>query len=250
LQLTLEERGTYDFSITCKAADGSEMTKEATVIVGVPADPCLGVTPSFGLTRQTSMRYSASHQGNFDFAPAVWPSSPNIPLTNFSPFMTNMSPTPFPARTGNATIAVQRGKFVALAFNTGTVNMETYGLSGVLNRFGSFTVIPPSANGALVLMAISRCPGDFTGLVEPIGGFSNRYCRVNTGGGVMPFKVGEPENLACNLRENTQYYLNFAHVAVTGPSGSEVAENSCNDVVVEPSNGVNPNTCHNLIQPR
>jgi hypothetical protein len=165
----------------------------------VPKADCSGVTPSYGLVRQTIPLgplvdgYVYAHA--FEDAPS---------LTEWA----DLFGSPFPSREGgDARLSIESGKFVALAFETGARGDPVYGGSdsGIIRAFA--TVLH-----ADLTIAISECPGDF---LNPAQGSS--MCRVSMGQGAFSWQLAGAEPFTCQLAENTTYYLNLAHVdSITG----------------------------------
>ncbi len=229
-------QGTYVFMMTCRNASGvSALSSLTAVTAGPTGGPTTAVgcpgnrPPSYGLTRQTTMRNNqATMVGNGEFAHGAI-----MDTTQFS-----VIHGPWPVRTGGATLAVSNGKFLALEFNTGTVSFAKYGgTASVPKRFGVLETDAPGtyAGSGPILFAISECPGDFQRLADN----NNVNCKVGLGSSQFPWAVGVPgvRSLSCNLNENTRYYLNIASVDYfTGRPNCRT-----------PMTGSNPGACHFLV---
>lgn len=231
LAFSITTSGDYRFFITCTNTIGSTTSSSLTVHVsGIDANPCWGVAPDFGLIRQLTMVNTDFLQGNSEHP------NGSLPVRQF-----NVIAGPWPARTQNGTIAILPNRFVALEFNTGTVNLATYGPTigapGTVNRYGTIETAQASANNGQVLLAISECPGSFQFPPE-----NNPLCRFSGGQGVWPWVVGEANPLACRLQENTTYYLNAAFIDFNSQ------QSSCTNP--EPITGTNAGSCHWFAQPR
>jgi hypothetical protein len=230
LSFSITASGQYVFFITCTNSAGSTQSSSLTVTVassGGGGSCPQGMGPSFGYTRQTTMTNTGFLQGNTEH------NNGSMPVTQFS-----VIAGPWPARTQNGTIAIQPMKFVALEFNTGTVNQATYG--GTVsnpNRFGTIETSQAAANNGQVLLAYSECPGDFEHL--PL---NNTRCRFSGGQGLWPWVVGMTDPFACRLEENKTYYLNAAYIDFNS------LQSSCTNP--EPTTGTNANSCHWFAQPR
>ncbi len=240
LQFTLGTAGAYVFTISCTNTAGTTQSSSGTINVA-DAGPCGAVVPIWGLTRQNTFIVNwGSQQGNGEF-----PNGSSLDVTKFIPFLGPQ----FPTRTGNGTIAVVAGKYVALQFNTGTVTSELYGVGPPNpNRSGNFHWFPPQSNGGNPLVVISECPGEFTTLpVADNDGNGNIECRGTGGDATMTWHVdatpgSTTANSVCRLQPNSTYYINVAYVNFT------TGANNC--FGPEPGNGSNPGSCHWFVEPR
>ncbi|MGD9584339.1 MAG: hypothetical protein AB7V26_11830 [Lysobacterales bacterium] len=237
LQFTLSTVGAYVFTISCTNTAGTAQSSSGTINVADPGT-CGAVVPIWGLTKQSTFIVNhASQQGNAEFTNGT-----SLDVTNYSPFFGAQ----FPTRTGNGTIAIVAGKYVALQFNTGTVTSELYGVGPPNpNRFGTFHWFPPQQNGGGALAAISTCPGEFTNLPVASGDTNgNIECRVSGADVTMSWGVDPTggNNGVCRLQPNTTYYLNVAYVDFT------TGANTC--FAPEPGGSSNPGSCHWFVEPR
>lgn len=230
LSVTINTEGAYVFMITCANTAGQTTSQALTVNVS-PVGPvgCESSPPDFGLVRQTSMINTTSLQGNLEHPTGA------LTVTSF-----NVIAGPWPARTQNGTIAVQTGKYVALAFNTGTVDSTTYG--GTVsnpNRYGTITTITPAAFAGNVLLSFAKCPGVFETNKLPEN--NGTFCRIQATQGAWSWGVGVTDQFTCRLQPNTDYYLNIAYVDFS------TGLNNCSG---ESLSGSNPTSCHWFGQPR
>jgi hypothetical protein len=232
LSINLPSAGTYALMVTCTNSAGSTTSTSQTVTVILSGGCPGGFPPSFGLTRQLTMTNPCPPSGCVLQGNTEHPNG-SLAVTQYS-----VIAGPWPARTGNGTIAIQPNKFVALEFNTGTVTQATYG--GTIsnpNRFGTLETSQASQNNGQVLLAFSECPGDFEHLP-----YNNNLCRFSGGQGMWPFVVGMADPFACRLDENKTYYLNAAYIDFNSQ------QSSCSNP--ESMTGSNPNSCHWFVQPR
>jgi hypothetical protein len=167
-----------------------------------PKGDCAGVTPSYGLVRQTVSIDAPGPQvegyiygDNFEGGDL---------LMNWA----DLFGTDFPSRPSSATdVSIEVGKFIALEFTTGAPGDPIY--AGV--EFGTLEVSQASANNGQLALSISTCPGDFTN--------PSVRCRFNGGQGVFAWMLTPGDPFACTVAHNATYYLNLAHVdANTGAS--------------------------------
>ncbi len=168
----------------------------------VPKADCAGVTPSYGLIRQTiPLGPPGPLVDGYVYADAF----ENAPsLTEWA----DLFGSQFPSREGGGgSLSIESGKFVALAFETGARGDPIYGGSD----FGTIRVFATVLHADLTV-AFSECPGDF---LNPAQGSS--MCRVSTGQGAFSWQLAGAEPFTCQLAENTTYYFNLAHVdSITG----------------------------------
>lgn len=130
-------------------------------------------------------------------------------------------------------IAVEPDRYVAIAFDTGSVPVGTTVRTSISDPQFSTTVAPGDK-----MITVSECPGDFG--PQPDSG-----CRVVMSGGQFTHTIGG-DNGFCNLEQGTVYYLNILYTdqnLTTHPDSS-------------PTNwfctgGVNGDTatCGNIISP-
>lgn len=228
LQLTPATAGAYIFTITCTNTAGSTPSSSATINVSDPGSgACAGVPGTFtNLTRQTTFNNTTGLNN---------PGTPVGPVdvTTWSSFI---GLGEFPnVRSRQRTVRVERDKFIAIAFNTGTVTTERYGLGPPNpNRFGSISWVPPSSNPGEVLVAISECPGVFdtpppvSGAVDPN---NNAECLgTNSSEGRIDWGIDPTSNnFVCRLQENKTYYVNVAYVKLLGQTTCLVPDstNAC-----------------------
>ena len=228
LSFTLTDLGAHVFMITCTNSAGSTTSTALTVNV-IPPTNCPGsILPSYGLVAQTSMTNTVSLQGNTEHPPFPPATTAIATITSF-----NFLSGPWPQRSGNGSIAIRPGNYVALAFDTGTMNSATYG--GTVsnpNRFGSLQTFTAASNIGTVQYAISECPGDFLNLPEN----NSLYCRVDGSEPRLTWGVATTNGFVCRLLENRRYYLNIAFV--TPINGTP----SCTSP--EATTGSNPGSCH------
>ncbi len=232
-QVTPATAGVYSFRLTCANAEGvltaTSSALSVTVVDGGGTEPqCVGINPSYGLTRQTTMRNNDFLQGNDD-----------QPYTNVNVTTFDFISGPWPARSGGGTLTPRAGQFIALKFNTGTVTPETYGGTvGAPLRTGVLATGVATSYSGVVLLAFSRCAGDFSATVPE----QNPLCHFQGGQGNWTWGVGvSPGSSTCRLLENTDYYLNIAYVDyLTGTP-------NCTG---EPVTGLNPTSCHWRVQTR
>lgn len=130
-------------------------------------------------------------------------------------------------------IAVEPDRYVAIAFDTGSIPVGTTVRTNISDPQFSTTVA-----GGDKMITVSECPGDFG--PQPDSG-----CRVVMSGGSFTHTIGG-DNGFCNLEQGTVYYLNILYTdqtLITHPDSS-------------PTNwfctgGVNGDTatCGNIISP-
>jgi len=230
LVMTLGTVGSYTFVIACTNATGTTTSQKLVTVNDGGA--CSGVVPIGGLTRQTSFNNTTALQLNTELGNGP------VTATDYLAIFGNGSTT-FPSRSSGGTLAVMPGKFIALQFNTGTLNSANYGVGPPNpNRFGNFGYSTAGANNGDPLVAISLCPGDFSNTLNPAG-----LCRIQAGEGATPiWGVNSTDPLLCQLAENTVYYLNVAYVNFANPTASTCAN---------PDQGTaNPGSCHWFMSPR
>lgn len=235
LSFAIPTAGEYVFRITCSnPANGATSNTSTALTVSVQeiVGGCPLVSPSFGLTRQLSFVNTAFLQGNpFGNGP--------VTLSTYNAFFGD-----WPARTGNRTIAIYPNKYVALSFNTGTVNSTVYGGTPANpNKFGTLETFAPAANSGQILKSFGKCPGQFeTDLPMANKPDGSNWCRLQIGQGQWAYAVGISAPFACLLNENTDYFLNATFTNyLTGQS-------SCSNP--EGTGGTNAGSCHWFVQPR
>ncbi len=232
LSFTPAALGPHVFMITCTNSAGSTTSTALTVEVTPPGDCPGNFPPSYGLTRQTSMTNSnSSYLGNSE-----------LPNGAMSLLYYDIISNPWPSRVGNGTIAIMAGRFVALEFNTGTMNSATYGGSvSAPNRFGSLETASAQGNNGQVLLSISECPGDFEHLP---GSTINQLCRGGPSGAwQFIWGVTTTDPFACNLQANRKYYLNAAFFDPTSQQSTCGVQQA---VAPQP----NPTACQWFVQTR
>lgn len=124
------------------------------------------------------------------------------------------------------TLLVQRNRYMALAFNTGTVP------SNVLNgehNWGKPSALPPGSGFAPSIVGISRCEGE----VKPVD--------PNCWGDALGFPQGKirwhlsthpnPPSGSCELQPDTDYYLNLIFGQVANPAVTTCGDPSCGHLV-------------------
>lgn len=170
-----------------------------------PKGDCAGVTPSFGLVRQTvSIDAPGPQVEGYVYGDHF---EGGDLLMNWA----DLFGTDFPSRpSSTADVSIEVGKFIALEFTTGAPGDPIY--AGV--EFGTLEVAQVAANNGQLALSISTCPGDLTHQV-PL----TAQCRFNGGQGLLAWALTPGDPFACNVAHNVTYYLNLAHVDVnTGAS--------------------------------
>jgi hypothetical protein len=175
-----------------------------------PKGDCAGVTPSYGLVRQTvSIDAPGPQVEGYVYGD-------DFEDGQFLLQWADLFGADFPSRPGSSALFnIAIGKFVALQFTTSPSGDPIYG--GV--EYGTLEIAQPGVNTGPVAISISTCPGDFTDQV-PI----SARCHFNGGQGVFPWILAVPDPFACTLNPSTTYYLNFAHVDPVGTNACSTPE--------------------------
>lgn len=191
----------------------------------VEGTDCSGFTPSFGLVRQTvSIEVPRPLVDGYIFADSF---GTERPLLRWA----DIFGSDFPARNSDySTTRIASGKFVALAFTTGTRGDPIYGGSDL----GSIEMASSQGGNGIATLSFSACPGDFSTQPAP------NPCWVSFGAGQFVWKLGGVEPFACVLAENITYYLNVAFVDMPG------GQNTC----TSPKPGTSDYSCRFSAQAR
>jgi hypothetical protein len=172
-----------------------------------PVDPIIPVPPTPPPSRNCGIAQPPILGGNEDIAPE-----------DYSEIAAGGHP--FPGSFGGSMgFSIDRGKYSALKFNSGTTTV---------NRAKHVLTTPSTGQGPIPVgntYAISECPGDFsTHLDQPaclkVGGFQTLKWSIG---------ADSTDPAYCHLDKNKIYYMNFIH-SITPSNGfttSSCGVNSC-----------------------
>lgn len=123
----------------------------------------------------------------------------------------NSWPSPFPGPENiYDSIYVPYSSYLSMEFNTGNVIDS-----------GKITNTESTRTGGLKFATISECRGDFT--------VTEKYCKIKWGlGGSLKWSTGGSRSDACQLEQNTRYYVNF-----TFTDGEDSGSSTCDGTPCE-----------------
>ncbi|MBL8681382.1 MAG: hypothetical protein JNK05_19545 [Myxococcales bacterium] len=203
------------------AAEDVALPDASAVDVVADAGPnCTGVhAPPAGLRRQTSFSL-AGNSGLWAPNNTEWPRNAVLDLTTWNPAPPGQRTSsgveratlgPFARNPGDvSTVEIETGAYISM-------RIDTVGLGG---RVGALESEMPSTMGAPLVIAISRCPGDF----QPEGA----NCRSDLSGvASIGWTTGATPATYCKLEPATTYYLNVMFAEPTAPNMSTCPFGRC-----------------------